>query len=732
MYAVGSHFLRLATCIAICASVLAGCGGGSGGGDGSLNSTSSSLKPFGPVDVASATSAVQQSGRGGGVSGRDGGVSGGAGDGAPLKGAVVTLIDALGHQETGLTDDKGNFIVLFDTATFKPPFVLRVVDAGGNVLSSVSNETVATGKVIRVNINPLTDKITSDVLSSTVVGTDKTFDGSKVDVSKLAQATADLVTSVKDALTKAGVTDTANFDPVRSAYAYEGTGVDAVIESISHARDPVSGATQLRAKLVGVANNADGTVVTTLISAATPLATTLVATPDNPALTYSKLNNWLTEINRCLALDKTSADLDPVCNGNSTNVLRSTNYLHNSMDLQEHLQTLFSDANREAILGSSLRNPTLLFTGRYASSSTYDDLAVVEVTIRQPRTGVLAGSVSSAVEYTQTLVFKRDDTLTQSKAGNWILNGNQRSYNLSVSTRYKLEGEVNTLKSGNAPGYRPDNLQSRLNFNVNKYRYNIPTHTWVDAGIRAVRVTGPALPTTGVVLVPSSAAGQNTLAIYNQTDVVPTSPTSTGGTNNSFGLAAIQRDGNAVYPNFFRDDSTSNNLQSMLTDFSTLQAYTRYKFEIFLNSSSSTTAADATEYSYNLAPVFTPAAMLSAPINSIAPSKPLVDASAGTTLLGGSSITVSWTNNLNAAPVNKVQVFTQQYINSVFTTVNQVTNVASAYSINQPATSQLVTAPSGSSFATLTKGTLGDYRHIGIWSSQGRAEIQSLLRWDNN
>jgi len=712
----------------VCAWALVAC---SGGGSSAPVVVVDPLTPAVPVDFASAASKLGiEAGGVGGDDGGDAGVAGGAGDGAPLKGAVVTLVDAKGAQLSGLTDSSGNFLIKFKAASITAPLVLRVVDAGGNVLSSVSADTAAAGKVIRANINPLTDKITSDVLSGSVVGTDKTFDGSKVDVSKLAKATADLVTSVREALAKAGVADASKFDPMTSVYKYDGTGVDAVIESISHSRDPVTGATQLRAKLVAVSNGADGTAIPTLISASTPLASTLVATADSPALTFTKLNNWLTVANRCLALSNAAADADPICSDGVG--LVNTAYLHNSMGFNEHFRTLFSTTDGGHIQGSSIRNPSLLFTTKYAASTaSYDDAAVVEITIRQPSTGPRAGSLADPIEYTKTVVFKRDDSLSGAAAGNWVLNGNQRSYNISVATRYKIEKQMNPARANNTTGGQPDTLQSRLNFSINKNRYDGQTQQWVDAGIRAVRVTGPGLPQSGIVMVPTSTIGQNTLAVYNTTGVVPTTNIQTSRSNSSYGLAAIMPSGTALYDGYFQTNEPNSSASTMLTDFSSLQAYARYKFEIFLTSNVSGNA-DAVEYGYNLAPVFSPTAMLTTPLNDITPSQSLVQP----TQAASTSVTVAWTNNLNAAPVNSAQVYTQERSPKGATTgystitINQNPNIAAAYSLNARPTSNVVAAPSGTPFHALTTAA-GDYRQIGIWSSQGRADIQRLLKWDN-
>lgn len=436
------------TAAVVAATLVSSCGGGSGSGGATV--AADPLAPQGPVDLTAAgtTFGFIDDGAvgGGGDGGGDGGVGGGAGDGAPLKKAVIVVTDATGKSVSGLTDFNGIYFVKF--SSFKSPIVAKVIDAGGNVLTSVTDETVAPGKAVRININPLTDKIVSDVVvSGTVPGTDKNFDGSKIDVSKLAQARKDLIASVSAALALVGITSTV-FDPIKSVYAYDGTGVDTIIESITHTRDAQTGRTVLRPKLVSV-----DTSLTSEINAATPLAVSNVSASTSPVLTYAKLNNWINAINTCLALDPNTLT-NKTC-PNFVGGLAAANFLHNSMDIDESFKILVSDTCGTTncnVKGSTVRNPVLLFVGKYPNSTaSYDDLAVVEVTIRQPFIGNYYGAgFASPVEYTKTIVFKRDDALTGAAASNWILAGNQRTFDFSVESRYDKYVQNNPARTGNA------------------------------------------------------------------------------------------------------------------------------------------------------------------------------------------------------------------------------------------------------------------------------------------
>ena len=115
------------------------------------------LAPVEPVDFALAQASLSVANEGmGGDGGGDGGAGGAAGDGAPLRRAVIVLTDVAGKTLTGQTDDAGNYLIRYKTAEIKPPFVMKVIDAGGNVLAAPSEATIPAGKVVRININQLT------------------------------------------------------------------------------------------------------------------------------------------------------------------------------------------------------------------------------------------------------------------------------------------------------------------------------------------------------------------------------------------------------------------------------------------------------------------------------------------------------------------------------------------------------------------------------------------------
>lgn len=674
----------------VLSATLSACGGG-GGGSGAYDP----LNPPAAVSLAGASShyGIGASGDGGDSSG-DSGVSGGAGDGAPRKRSVLTMIDALGNQVSGETDDNGLFLLKYNSAVFRAPFVLRSVDAGGNVLTSVLENAPTPGTVALANINPLTDKITSDSLQAAIAGTDKVFDGRHIDPSKLQQAKADLLNSIKLALQATGFSDVSRFDPIRSLYAQDGTGVDAITESLGHSRDAVNGRTQLTVKLQSLQNSAAGQVLPNLVTANTPLPTSSLSLASSAALTFSKLRAWTASLNRCLALAPTARNAVTECSNAGVGHLLSGSYLHEGRLASDDLPVA---------TGTSLRNPVVLFTGKYpGSAASYDDAARVEFTVLNPP----SANGDPAFETRKVLVFKRDDTLTQAVAGNWILNGDQNQYGCTASTLYQRYTELNPATNANTPGQLPSRLQVGLALDCN------------PAGIQYVVVTGPGIPPAGITLAPSSSSAS--MAITSKTGA-PYVSVPTTNVGNVFVLSAIGLDGQPLYGSFW-NGSAITNASALLSDFSPFGAYARYTFEVHLSGVSS----PVYEYAYNLAPIVAPAQALLFPVNDLTPSLPLVTPDPNG--LPASTLTVAWAINLNAAPVMGAQVVGGTGFSSP--DVVGSTNVLAAYTSGARPTSQIVQATSGQ-FPALQPITIGLNRRVLIQADQARGHIQNILEWVN-
>lgn len=577
------------------------------------------LRPAAPVDLARVLALwnIDPSGVGGDAGG-DGGVGGTAGDGSPLRGVTVVLKDSTPlptapptssgapppdpEVARGMTDANGRFLLKFRTANIVPPLILQVFDVGGNVLASTTDEQVPTGKAIRLNVNPLTDKIASDVLAPSVGSTDKRIVGSQVDLSRLAVATNNLVESSKAALAATG-TDSSEFNPMRSIYNLDGTGVDAVIESITHSREPTTGATQLRTKLPSVQTNADGSVTPTLITASTPLPTSEVAVGSNPALAFSKITAWMNEMNRCFALTSAARAADADCADADGSRLVALGFRENGKDLAEAYRMLYSDPGQSAVQGSALSNPAILVNFPASSAPPESAATVVEFTVDQPRTGPLAGSVAGHVRYTTTMSFVPTGS-PRAKAGNWILGGNQKRYDASIQPGYEYAFQMHLALFS----VLPHTYSTLLEIRISPLSFDTATRSYVSANIRAARVKGPGLPSAGLVLSPSTAPGGGRfLTPHNKTGQVTAGSMTNSNIRPIFYLGIEKTEDSQPTANAsaYWNASSPRFADAPLTDFSSMQAYGRYTIEYFLTSNGSGTP-DSVETARILAPVMPP------------------------------------------------------------------------------------------------------------------------------
>lgn len=670
------------------------------------------LAPAGQSDLDKVATlyGIDPIGFGGDASG-DGGAAGGAGDGAPLKRAVVTLVDAKGNTVSGLTDNSGKFLLKYKTAAFTAPLVLRVYDAGGNVLASVTDESAATGKVIRASVNPLTDKIASDVLPPSVAGTDKLFDGSKVDLSKLAKAKADLVSSIQAALATAGVANSSQFDPVKSVYEYNGKGVDAVIESLTHTRDPVTGATILQAKLVAVGGGNDGATQTVVVTPTTPLATTSVALPSNPGLTFDKLGAWVNEMNRCLALSTTTFAADANCVDADGSRMVHASFKNSSRDFKATYSTLFSGAGGTHIQGSTISNPSVLFTSR-SPGSTIDDAVVVEMTVNQPGSGATAPGNATPIVYTAISIFRRLDSLTRAVAGNWILYGNQRSFDWGAEPQYFGVVQTNPLQQANVAGNFMSQMSSGLRVNFSSTVFDVATRTFKPSGVYAVRVKGPGLPASGVVWAPTSATAANTFSILNKTGVIPAEGTLAAVVQRDFRMGGVELGTGAPLATWdasrpYRSDASAG------TDFSQTPAFSSYQAEIYVTGST-TPIVETTRI---LAPIQNPASMAKIPLHDLTANTALITPPQGTV----TAVTVQWARTPGAARIESAYA----YFFSAGSFVLPNANVADAFTVSPTSTS--VSISNGATGFPASSVT--DYREVGLFGRAGRSAYnQSIVR----
>lgn len=693
-----------------------------------------SVDPSGISDTAGGAD-----GDGSADGGADGGAAGGAGDGAPLVRSRVTLTDATGKTVSGLTDQNGRFLLRFKTAALQPPYVLKVIDGLGNIKASVITTPIRANSVVWANINQVTDKIVSDSLRSNVGGTDKSFTGQAIDTAKVATATTSIKASIKAGLAAAGITKTDLFDPLRSRFSLDGSGVDAVLDAVGHTREPQTGLTQLKSRFSPLASNSTGSDGLRLVTESAPLDSTLVALPGSPALTFARLQAWVAELNRCLALSATQYLSDADCVDASGTRLVHAQYRHNSKDFREHLRTLFSEVNGAPVAGSQIRNPGILFVTRSPGPSN-DELAYVQLTVTQPYIGPKGpnGPVSGAVEYPVVIVFRREQGLATARAGSWLAYGNQLAYDLSIEPRYTLSVQANPLYQSTPLTY----ANSSLRLLAIRKQWNRQTQSFVDPGFKAVRVSGPGLPAAGIVLSPGAVCGTATyLPILNKTGTIPAGVELANRVQNDFRLAATNLQGQrfAAPGTYFVTREIAINQIPYLADFSPIRAFSQYKFEIFLTRNPSTSTPDAVEYVRLLAPLMPPELVVKMPMNDPTLSLPLITAGAAAIPMG-TSVAVNWKNNAEAAPVGRVSLYAEERVAAATGAFIQGYNaqafVPGAYSARAVPSAQLLTVPTVADEPNCVSGRIpandgvsGIYREVTLVSLQGHARVYRSMSW---
>lgn len=170
---------------------------------------------------------------------------------AALANADITVCDATGIKKTAKTDAQGAYKL--DIDGMKAPLLVAVTNAplatinkvpqpiNGNVLYTALLPTLTDNNT--ANINPLTDKIASDVVTSKDVGLKGSVQlfnacatgiSAKVAPAAIKAKTDELRGLFVDALKANKVADADKFDPVTSPMQ---AGVAAVLATISHNRD---------------------------------------------------------------------------------------------------------------------------------------------------------------------------------------------------------------------------------------------------------------------------------------------------------------------------------------------------------------------------------------------------------------------------------------------------------------------------------------------------------------
>lgn len=622
-------------------------------------------------------------------------ISGTAAYGSAFAGATVTVTDAAGVQRSATAAPDGSFTV--DVTGLAAPFVITATGTVGGVTStfvSLQADAVKAGETRTVNVTPLTTAIAALLADSgnPLDLTDTATLKAKANAADIKKA-ADALRAVLANVVSASGGDTA-FDPIATPFKADHTGLDGVLDAVK-VTVADSGVVLTNAFAPMAESAADAASV--LLSKAS-LSTPPAALPA-PAMTASSiagiLETWRAQLDACFAL---SADNRVTVAGGTVTAVKGAcanisgfdpAYKSNGYTLLQRYGDLLSDP---AMTGAKFSTPEVL---TLVKSDAGEDLAIFRLSYKRSD-----GDSNHVVDVAQ-----RKFTSTATDSG-WRVVGNQRDYDAAVESRFD---RMTDMKTGKVQ-YR-----SGLRLYFNPLGPNA-------SDVNAVRVTGPGLPSAGVVLGRSTALGTaDYLQIQNKTGTLTYSSSNTR-TSSAFILSVANADKSAVD----WQGTNSNWATTPLAEFASIKPFSRYKFEVFRNTTD--TAPKTVFYARMTAAPVAPSFGGALQWNMLnAASKAYLDPSNAEKAAALASATIAWTRNPLAAPVEHINLFGSS---------STVRILAQKAGIKQSETSAVVsTGALGSSFGTAaTTATIpalnvaGNYREIAL-RTRNSADVRQYDTW---
>jgi hypothetical protein len=392
-------------------------------------------------------------------------ISGTAASGAPITGTMngaVLLKDSSSPAKTvsSPTDASGNYsFTPAQIQGFAPPFMLQVSYKIGGVAyylhSAVTAEDVTSGNAT-INITPLTDLVIANLGNEIA---EKIFANgnysSLLTKSALDAGVLALDSLLQPVLLQMGVAG--SVDLLRQSFTANGQGLDAVLDALKVTIDPST-------KAETITNRLDNTSVSGTLSA--PPTTPLAASATN---NVTDLQSVTATFNSFAALMATAPA------PTSTSLLAffdQTNFKEDGQNLQTFLQQLTSSP---VTAGGSL---------------AFSDIVLESVPswVTKVPSGAIAYKASFTVLQNASAA-DRSDFIMYKSNGAWLALGNQLLAKVAINA---FEGDNNGV------------LCTGMQLNVSDKG---------AVGINYAVVTGPGLPTAGVLLFNSASSGSNSFTL---------------------------------------------------------------------------------------------------------------------------------------------------------------------------------------------------------------------------
>lgn len=490
------YISRLAFCLSTVAIVtLYGCGGG-----GETVASGGSITA--PPVVASST------------------INGTAATGAALANAVVTITDSTGtspcEQDTITTTALGSYSCTLKAGKSAPFFVV-VTDPTGNTppLVSIQSTTPAAGDNLTVNVTPLTTAIvaqlstTGNALSIVASGT--------VDAAALKSITANVVAQLANILASIGAP--ADYDPFTTsitAATASGTGntADLILDVVRIVNDPISGAPSFSTvdnptPILLATATTTGTVAPILTDGVSTLsqATQIAAQAFTNCLAVPKAQRVLT-VDSSLTQAQGGPeilDIAPQCQ----NIVATTSngagvtFLHNGYRAGQFFYGLLND---DLSTGAQFSVPEIMLFQPADTTAVSPSLARFDRALLNIKFIDSAGNPGNLI----TVAARLTGTSTTTRPTDWWLVGNQQAVDTTVRLNIR---RVEQLNSANTQTFRMSTYQTGIQFNINAKGPGSVSSG--GALLNIARVTGPRLPTAGLVYKRSSGA-QSSMDLFNK------------------------------------------------------------------------------------------------------------------------------------------------------------------------------------------------------------------------
>ena len=447
-------------------------------------------------------------------------ISGTAATGAALGNANVTITDSTGtspcEQATITTTALGSYSCTLKAGKTAPFFVV-VTDPTGNTppLVSIQTTTPAAGDNLTVNVTPLTTAIvaqlspTGNALSIVAGGT--------VDAAQLKSITTNVVAQLANIL--ASVEAPAGYNPfTTSITAATASGVGNTADRILD--------------VVRIVSTGTGALAFSTVDNPTPI---LLATATTTGVVAAPLTDGVSTLSRatqiaaqvftgCFAVPTTQRvltkdDTIPVANGGPKvgdsapqcqNIVANVDngagvtFLQNGYNAGQFFYGLLTS---DQMTGAQFSVPEIMLFAPAVTSAVSPSLERFDRAILNIKFIDNAGNPGNLI----TVAARLTGTATTTRPTDWWLVGNQQL--VDTSTRLNIR-RVEQLNAGNTNTFRMSTYMTGIQFNINAKGPG----SELSGGqlLNIARVTGPGLPTAGLVYRRSSGA-QSSMDLFNKT-----------------------------------------------------------------------------------------------------------------------------------------------------------------------------------------------------------------------